>query len=212
VELLLAEVALPLSYAGIWSQRTDSNRQQTITHELRPIEKARRIRNGLGVSCSALELLRNSAPEAGLEPATTSSSAITQSNDPSKVCGCCRRGSEAPRVEGLRTSPLPSTATEAAADKGRAFRAGQEAGIRTRTVALTTRSAAVTPQSCWSPWSDSHRRIRVYATRPVAAEGTGAKWRPRQELHPRPPPSHGGALNLTELPGQNGIRGRTRTG
>lgn len=26
----------------------------------------------------------------------------------------------------------------------------------------------------WSPWSDSHRRIRVYETRPVAAEGTGA--------------------------------------
>ena len=27
----------------------------------------------------------------------------------------------------------------------------------------------------WSPWSDSHRRIRVYETRPVAAEGTGAE-------------------------------------
>ena len=51
---------------------------------------------------------------------------------------------------------------------------GQEAGICTRTVAFTTRSAALTPQSCWSPWSDSHRRIRVYETRPVAAVGTGA--------------------------------------
>src|SRR5206468_4363568 len=52
----------------------------------------------------------------------------------------------------------------------------------------------VTPQSCWSPWSDSHRRIRVYETRPVAAGGTGAKWRPRQELHLRPSPSRGDAL------------------
>ena len=25
----------------------------------------------------------------------------------------------------------------------------------------------------WSPWSDSHRRIRVYETRPVAAEAQG---------------------------------------
>src|SRR5437773_9692902 len=27
----------------------------------------------------------------------------------------------------------------------------------------------------WSPWSDSHRRIRVYETRPVAAEAQGRK-------------------------------------
>ena len=27
----------------------------------------------------------------------------------------------------------------------------------------------------WSPWSDSHRRIRVYETRPVAAEAQGLK-------------------------------------
>src|SRR5258706_10580753 len=26
----------------------------------------------------------------------------------------------------------------------------------------------------WSPWSDSHRRMRVYETPPVAAGGTGA--------------------------------------
>jgi hypothetical protein len=39
------------------------------------------------------------------------------------------------------------------------------------------------PDSNWSPWSDSHRRIRVYETRPVAAEAQGLKWCPRQELH-----------------------------
>src|SRR5260370_33612655 len=27
--------------------------------------------------------------------------------------------------------------------------------------------------SIWSPWSDSHRRIRVYETRPVASEAQG---------------------------------------
>jgi hypothetical protein len=27
-----------LSYAGIWSRRSDSNRQHAITHELRPIQ------------------------------------------------------------------------------------------------------------------------------------------------------------------------------
>ena len=37
MESLLAEVALPLSYAGNWSRRLDSNQQHTITHELRPI-------------------------------------------------------------------------------------------------------------------------------------------------------------------------------
>lgn len=39
------------------------------------------------------------------------------------------------------------------------------------------------PDWNWSPWSDSHRRIRVYETRPVAAEAQGLKWCPRQELH-----------------------------
>ena len=29
------------------------------------------------------------------------------------------------------------------------------------------------PDLNWSPWSDSHRRIRVYETRPVAAEAQG---------------------------------------
>ena len=33
------------------------------------------------------------------------------------------------------------------------------------------------PDGSWSPWSDSHRRIRVYKTRPVAAEAQGRwKW------------------------------------
>ena len=35
-------------------------------------------------------------------------------------------------------------------------------------------SALTTPHWKWGPRSDSHRRIRVYETRPVAAEGTGA--------------------------------------
>jgi hypothetical protein len=29
------------------------------------------------------------------------------------------------------------------------------------------------PDLKWSPWSDSHRRLRVYKTRPVAAEAQG---------------------------------------
>src|SRR4030095_6642134 len=32
------------------------------------------------------------------------------------------------------------------------------------------------PDLKWSPWSDSHRRIRVYETRPVAAEARG-RWK-----------------------------------
>src|SRR6185503_5551392 len=28
-------------------------------------------------------------------------------------------------------------------------------------------------ENLWSPWSDSHRRIRVYETRPVATEAQG---------------------------------------
>ena len=35
---------------------------------------------------------------------------------------------------------------------------------------------------------------RVCETRPLICWGTEAKWRPRQESHLRPPPSHGGAL------------------
>lgn len=79
---------------------------------------------------------------------------------------------------------------------------GQEAGICTRTVSFTARDAAnyttiliglpsialslaeVLPSFAlnrlapaqsegWSPGSDSHRRIRVYETRPVAAEARG---------------------------------------
>ena len=38
VELLLSEAALPLSYAGIWSRRLDSNQQPTITHNFGPSE------------------------------------------------------------------------------------------------------------------------------------------------------------------------------
>ena len=52
---------------------------------------------------------------------------------------------------------------------------GQGDGIRTRTVRVTGGDANcyITTLINWSPWSDSHRRIRVYETRPVAAEAQG---------------------------------------
>src|ERR1017187_2717682 len=51
------------------------------------------------------------------------------------------------------------------------------------------------PDLKWSPGSDSHRRLRVYETRPVAAEARGlSKWCPRQESHLRPSASQAGAL------------------
>ena len=50
------------------------------------------------------------------------------------------------------------------------------------------------PDNNWSLWSDSHRRFRVYKTRPVAAEAQRhLDWCPRPYLHRRPPPSHRGA-------------------
>jgi hypothetical protein len=53
-----------------------------------------------------------------------------------------------------------------------AHRNGQGDGIRTRTVRVTGGDANcyITTLIKWSLWSDSHRRIRVYETRPVAAE------------------------------------------
>src|SRR6266700_1168574 len=80
-------------------------------------------------------------------------------------------------------------------------------------------------QLSWSPWSDSHRRIRVYETRPVAAEAQGlgnvewrrrsaerasgrpwiphsgfrvphSRWRSHVDLHHEPPPSQSGVQNL----------------
>src|SRR5438105_11861547 len=39
-----------------------------------------------------------------------------------------------------------------------------------RTTALETRAVDRVPSEGWSLWSDSHLRIRVYKTRPVAAE------------------------------------------
>jgi hypothetical protein len=54
---------------------------------------------------------------------------------------------------------------------------GQGDGIRTRTVRVTGGDANcyITTLIKWGPWSDSHRRIRVYETRPVAAEAQGQK-------------------------------------
>jgi hypothetical protein len=48
------------------------------------------------------------------------------------------------------------------------------------------------PDLKWSPWSDSHRRLRVYETRPVAAEAQGLlNWRSHVDLHHELPPSQG---------------------
>src|SRR3989442_8982251 len=81
-------------------------------------------------------------------------------------------------------------------DQLRPIEIGVAKRIRTVTSAFTGHYAANYTMTTmkWSLWSDSHRRIRVYETRPVAAEAQGRKWRPRQELHMRPPPSQGGAL------------------
>src|SRR5213080_1307922 len=52
----------------------------------------------------------------------------------------------------------------------------------------------------WSPWSDSHRRIRVYETRPVAAEARGlGKWRSHVDLHHEFPASQTGVQNYLHL-------------
>ena len=127
----------------------------------------------------------------------------------------CMVGVE-PTTDGVRTVALPLSYLEPTHPQnhsrglrnrllvGSNLEIGQEAGVRTRTAALTTQNAAVTPQSCWKrgarnpecgvsqigspmcsvfhnprsafewgPWSDSHRRIRVYETRPVATEAQG---------------------------------------
>src|SRR6266568_4418497 len=52
----------------------------------------------------------------------------------------------------------------------------------------------------WSPWSDSDRRIRVYETRPVAAEARGlGKWRSHVDLHHELPASQTGVQNYLHL-------------
>jgi hypothetical protein len=63
----------------------------------------------------------------------------------------------------------------------------------------------------WGPWSDSHRRIRVYETRPVAAEAQGLKMVSTTGIAPVTSGFARRRSDLTELRGQNGIRGRTRT-
>jgi hypothetical protein len=62
-------------------------------------------------------------------------------------------------------------------DQLRPIRNGQGDGICTRTVRVTGGDANyyITTLMKWGPWSDSHRRIRVYETRPVAAEAQGLK-------------------------------------
>ena len=66
------------------SGRADLNRQPTvpITHNLRPAEVTT-DKKRTGNTCSTTELPRHLEPGAGLEPATTSFGAITQSCDPS---------------------------------------------------------------------------------------------------------------------------------
>src|SRR5262249_42897006 len=47
--------------------------------------------------------------------------------------------------------------------------------LRSRPSTLDTRHSTLVTRATWGPWSDSHRRIRVYETRPVAAEAQGRK-------------------------------------
>ena len=55
------------------------------------------------------------------------------------------------------------------------------------------------PDLKWGLWSDSHRRIRVYETRPVAAEAQRQHWRSHVDLHHEPSPSHGEMHNSYTL-------------
>ena len=91
---------------------------------------------------------------------------------------------------------------------------GQGDGICTRTVRVTGGDANcyITTLIKWGPWSDSHRRIRVYETRPVAAEAQGLKVVSTAGIAPATSAFAGRRSDLSELRGQNGIRGRTRTG
>ena len=60
----------------------------------------------------------------------------------------------------------------------------------------------------WSPWSDSHRRIRVYETRPVAAEARGlGKWRSHVDLHHELPASQTGVQNYLHLESMASVAG-----
>src|SRR5215470_6621429 len=54
----------------------------------------------------------------------------------------------------------------------------------------------------WSPWSDSHRRIRVYETRPVAAEAQGLKMVSTTGIAPVTSGFARRRSDLTELRGQ----------
>ena len=54
----------------------------------------------------------------------------------------------------------------------------------------------------WGPWSDSHRRIRVYETRPVAAEAQGLKMVSTTGIAPVTSGFARRRSDLTELRGQ----------
>jgi len=60
-------------------------------------------------------------------------------------------------------------------DQLRPIEIGVTNRIRTGTNAFTGRDAScyIMITIKWSPWSDSHRRLRVYETRPVASEAQG---------------------------------------
>ena len=105
------------------------------------------------------------------------------------------------------------------------FKNGQGDGICTRTVRVTGGDANCyittlkngspsRSSECegWSPWSDLHRRIRVYETRPVASEAQGLKVVSTAGIAPATSAFAGRRSDLSELRGQIGIRGRTRTG
>src|SRR3974390_2502034 len=58
------------------------------------------------------------------------------------------------------------------------------------------------PSFEWGPWSDSHRRIRVYETRPVAAEAQGLKMVSTTGIAPVTSGFARRRSDLTELRGQ----------
>ena len=64
----------------------------------------------------------------------------------------------------------------------------------------------------WSLRSDSHRRIRVYKTRPVAAEAQGlGKWRSHVDLHHELPASQTGVQNYLHLESMASVIGLAPT-
>ena len=74
-------------------------------------------------------------------------------------------------------------------------RVSSEMTLAANDQSLVTRHPSLSVK--WGPRSDSHRRIRVYETRPVAAEAQGRfKWCSHVDSHHEPPPSQSGVQKL----------------